>query len=137
MDYDYIEINDGWFFKLSSKSFVHCPFDASDLGKISPRCYKDFDLGTDCDGGHFASSIHNSFPELEKKINFLNKFYQCLLCFQFPHKVPRLVTVGKNYHIFFIVSLHFNVLWNIGATDQCQGGSELRGKSLKINFTRF
>ncbi|XP_066922183.1 uncharacterized protein [Clytia hemisphaerica] len=72
MDYDYIEVNGGWFFKFSTESFVQC------------------------DGGCFTTSVENSFPELRERVNFLNKFYQCLLCFQFPHKVPRIVTSGSN-----------------------------------------
>ncbi len=96
-DYDYIEVNNGSFFKLSSKTFVECPFDEDQFGKLAPRCYKNFDVGTDCDGGVFATSVDNSFEDLKEKIAFLNKFYQCLLCFQFPHKVPRLVTIGKTF----------------------------------------
>ena len=29
-----------------------------------------------------------------ERISFLNKFYQCLLCHQLPHKVRKLVVVG-------------------------------------------
>ena len=97
VDYDYIEVNDGWFLKLSSRSFVRSPFRPEQFGKMAPRCYKDFTVGTVCDGGVFADSIVNSFPELGTRVNFLNKFYQCLLCFQFPHKVPRVLTVGKTF----------------------------------------
>ena len=47
-----------------------------------------------CDGGYFAASVLNSFPDLMERISFLNKFYQCLLCHQLPHKVRKLVVVG-------------------------------------------
>uniref|UniRef100_A0A7M5XD39 Uncharacterized protein n=3 Tax=Clytia hemisphaerica TaxID=252671 RepID=A0A7M5XD39_9CNID len=95
-DYDYIEIAEGWFFKLSSRQFVECPFTAEDFGKVSPRTYSNFRRGTVCDGGFFAESVNNSFPELREKVQFLNRMYQCMLCHQFPHKVPRLTTVGDN-----------------------------------------
>ena len=47
-----------------------------------------------CDGGYYATSVLNSFPVLMERISFLNKFYQCLLCHQLPHKVRKLVVVG-------------------------------------------
>ncbi|XP_066934470.1 uncharacterized protein [Clytia hemisphaerica] len=96
MDYDYIEVDGGWFFKFSTKGFVKGPFHEEELGKIAPRCYKNFDCNAECDSGCFATSVENSFPELRERVNLLNKFYQCLLCFQFPHKVPRIVTSGSN-----------------------------------------
>ena len=36
----------------------------------------------------------NSFPEPEIRVNFLNKFYQCLMAGHMPHKVTKLVVHG-------------------------------------------
>lgn len=82
------------YLKLSSRRFVACPFTADEYGKVSPRAFKEFKFGTQCDGGYFATSIENSFPEIDEKVEFLNKLYQCLLCNQLQHKVRKLVVVG-------------------------------------------
>ena len=79
---------------MSSRAFVACPFDETDFGVKSPRCYQDFDTSRECDGGYFATSVCNSFPLMVERVNFVNKFYQCLLCHQLPHKVRKLVVVG-------------------------------------------
>ena len=43
----------------------------------------------------FSSSVINTFPELVSRVNFLNKMYQCLLCFQLSHKTRKLVVVSE------------------------------------------
>ena len=82
--------------KLSSRQFVKCPFNDEDFGKISPRSFQPFRTRDLCnvDGSYFADSVINSFPDIIERVNFLNKFYQCLLCFQLPHKTRKLVVVG-------------------------------------------
>ena len=45
---------------------------------------------------YFSSSIINSFPDVGDRARFLNKFYQCFLCQQLPHKVRKLVVVGAS-----------------------------------------
>ena len=83
--------------KLSSRCIVKTPLEASDIGKVSPRIYCDFTLKrTSGDGGYFSHSILNSFPEVPKRVEFLNKFYQCLLYGQLPHKAKKLVVCGAN-----------------------------------------
>ena len=71
-----------------------CPFSPEDFGVVSPRAFKPFVVGTPCDGGFFATAIDNSFPDIDEKVEFLNKFYQCLLCKKLPHKTRKLVVVG-------------------------------------------
>ena len=83
--------------KLSSRCIVKTPLEASDIGKVSPRIYCDFILTrTSGHGGYFSHSILNSFPEVPKRVEFLNKFYQCLLYGQLPHKSKKLVVCGAN-----------------------------------------
>ena len=94
-NYDYIEVLNNRYFKLSSRQFVSCPFNEDDFGKVSPRLFQNFQTGTHCDGGFFASSVFNSFPEIEQRVEFLNKFYQCFLYKQLPHKVPKLLCTGE------------------------------------------
>ena len=36
----------------------------------------------------------NSFPNIKTRVNFLNKFYQCLMASKMPHKVRKLVVAG-------------------------------------------
>ena len=92
-----IEINGGKCVKLSSRCIVKTPLEASDIGKVSPRIYCDYTLKrTSGDGGYFSHSIINSFPEVPKRVEFLNKFYQCLLYGQLPHKAKKLVVCGAN-----------------------------------------
>ena len=64
---------------------------------MSPKIYCDFTLKrTSGDGGYFSHSILNSFPEVPKRVEFLNKFYQCLLYGQLPHKAKKLIVCGVN-----------------------------------------
>ena len=96
-DPDLIEVNDGKSFKLSSRCFVVTPLKVEDIGKISPRCYQDFDVGiSSTDGGCFRTSVENSFPNIKQRTKFLNKFYQCMLYKQLPQKAKKLVVHGDN-----------------------------------------
>ena len=47
-------------------------------------------------GGYFADSVVNSFPDRALRMNFLVKFYQCLLAGQLPLKTPKLCLVGPS-----------------------------------------
>ena len=92
-----IEINGGKCVKLSSRCIVKTPLEVGDIGKVSPRIYCDYTLKrTSGDGGYFSQSIINSFPKVPKRVEFLNKFYQCLLYGQLPHKAKKLVVCGAN-----------------------------------------
>ena len=71
-----------------------CPYKASDVGRISPRIFKDLAKLVDVSGGPFGKAIDNSFPEIEDKMKFIVKFYQCLLAFQLPPKTKKLTLVG-------------------------------------------
>ena len=93
---DFIEINNGRMLKLSSRQFVRIPHSQFVEGKIVPRCYVDYDLTRRSgDGGYFATSIVNSFPDILDQVNFVNKLYQCFLFGQLPHKATKLVVVGE------------------------------------------
>ena len=82
---------------LSSRCIIKTPLEASDIGKVSARIYSDFTLKrTIGDGGYFSQSIINSFPEVPKCVEFLNKFFQCFLYGQLPHKAKKLVVCGAN-----------------------------------------
>ena len=94
-DYDIIECLNNKFYKLSSRQFIKCPYKKEDFGKISPRCFTTFDVRKPGDGGFFASSVLNSFPDIKIQVQFLNRFYQCLLFNQLPHKTRKLVCVGE------------------------------------------
>ena len=96
IDYDLIEVLDGKCLKLSSRQFVDTPLGDEDKGKISPRCFKEYKIDGSEDGGYFSTSIINSFPDVETRTLFLNKFYQCLLFGQLPHKATKLVVCGDS-----------------------------------------
>lgn len=96
IDYDFIEVSDNRYLKLSSRAFVGCPFDEEEFGFISPRAFQVFDSSKNYDGGFFRNAIQEWFPNLEDKVDFLNKFYQCLLVHQLPHKTRKMVLVGES-----------------------------------------
>ena len=54
-----------------------------------------YDPNKDPDTGHFKDRVLNSFPDLEVRIKFLNKFYQCLLAHRMEQKVRKLVVHGS------------------------------------------
>ena len=60
----------------------------------SPRAYIPFDSTSEPDAKYFKEGIMNSFPEPEIRVNFLNKFCQCLMAGCMPHKVKKLVVHG-------------------------------------------
>ena len=63
-------------------------------GKLSPRSFVRYDCCTPPEPLYFREGILNSFADDDVRARFLNKFYQCLLAFQMPHKVRKLVVVG-------------------------------------------
>ena len=82
-------------FSISDRDLIECPIDLKDIGIISPRALAPYyDSGKDPAPLYFKESIENSFPNLATRINFLNKYYQCLTLNKFPHKCPKLVVAG-------------------------------------------
>ena len=43
---------------------------------------------------YFKDAILNSFPDDDVRVNFLNKFYQCLMAGRMPRTVRKLVVHG-------------------------------------------
>lgn len=39
--------------------------------------------------------MESCFPDLTERVRFCNKFFQCFLCWQLPHKIRKLVVVGE------------------------------------------
>ena len=112
--WDLIEVKDDIFFSISNRDFTECPIDLKDIGLISPRAFAPYyDSNEDPTTLYFKESIENSFPNLATRINFLNKYYQCLTLNKFPHKCPKLVVagpsdLGKNY-LYFYQLLHLDI----------------------------
>ena len=94
-DWDLIEVQDEYCFSVRKRDFIECPIDTKDIGIVSPRAYApNYNSKEDPVPLYFKESIENSFPNLATRINFLNKYYQCLTVGQFPHKCPKLVVAG-------------------------------------------
>ena len=93
-DVNLIEVSNGYCFCIKSRKFIECPIPESMKGKESPRSFVPYDCSTPPEPGYFRDGILNSFAEDDVRVRFLNKFYQCLLAFQMPHKVRKLVLVG-------------------------------------------
>ena len=73
---------------------MSCPFSSDDLRKISPRTFVAYDPPTPIEPKYFKEGIHNSFPDLNEQIQFLNNYYQCLMAHRMPHKIRTLVVWG-------------------------------------------
>ena len=91
-NWDLIEVKDGYCFSISKRDFIECSIETRDIVKISPRVHAPYyNCKEETVHLYFQQSIENSFPNLSTKINFLNKYYQCLTVNKFPHKCPKLV----------------------------------------------
>ena len=53
-----------------------------------------FDPSTPSEPKYFKEEILSSFPDLNERIQFLNKYYQCLMAHRMPHKILKLVVWG-------------------------------------------
>ena len=94
LDFDLIEVLDGKCLTISQRKFIDIPFTKQDFRNKSPRTYIPFDSTSQPDPKFFKEGILNSFPDPETRLNFLNKFYQCLMAGKMPHKVRKLVVHG-------------------------------------------
>ena len=95
-DMDLIEVAEptGMCFKISQRCFKEGCIQEEQVGKLSPRMYAPYDSNKIPDPTYFKEAIFNSFPTVKCRANFLNKFYQCLMCGKMPHKIPKLVVCG-------------------------------------------
>jgi hypothetical protein len=93
-DVDLIEVANGFCFSIRNRRFIPCPIAESMCGKMSPRAFVPYDCSTPPDPGYFRQAILNSFEDPTIRVNFLNKFYQCLVAYRMPHKVRKLVVAG-------------------------------------------
>ena len=78
--FNFVEVNCGYCFKISKRKFVSCPLSSKDFRKISPRTFVAYDPSTPPEPKYFKEGILNSFPDLNERIQFLNKCYQCHCC---------------------------------------------------------
>ena len=80
-------------FLVNQREFV--PIDESKYnGLLTPRAYQEYDCQTKPQARHLEESLVNSFPVLEDRVEFLNKFYQCLLADKMPHKARKMLCSG-------------------------------------------
>ncbi len=91
---DLIEVSNGFFFQISRRTFIANAIPEAMIGKVSPRAFVPYDCSTPPIPRYFEQGILNSFPDVNVRINFLNKFYQCLCGSNMPHKIKRLVLAG-------------------------------------------
>ena len=96
LDLDLIEVLDRKSLRISQRKFIDIPFTQQDFRYKSPRTYIPFDSTSEPDAKYFKEATMNSFPKPEIRVNFLNKFYRCLIAGRMPHKVKKLVVHGPN-----------------------------------------
>ena len=89
-DYNLIEVSNGFCFYISQRAFVSNAINESQIGKLSPRAYVSYDCSSSPRPGYFREGVLNSFPNEEVRLNFLNKFFQCLVPFKMPQKTRKL-----------------------------------------------
>ena len=93
-DLNLIEVSNGFCFSISDRAFLPDPIHESMIGKVSPRAYVPYECSAAPQPHHFREGILNSFPERLVRVQFLNKFYQCLLAHKMPQKTRKLVVTG-------------------------------------------
>ena len=89
----YIRSHDGYE-QLSAQITCQRLFERKSLRERTPRAFVPYDCSTPPEPSHFRYAILNFFEEPVTRVNFLNKFYQCLLASRMPHKVSKFVVVG-------------------------------------------
>ncbi len=87
-------MSNGFFFQISRRTFIANAIPEAMIGKVSPRAFVPYDCSTPPIPRYFEQGILNSFPDVDVRINFLNKFYQCLCGSNMPHKIKKLVLAG-------------------------------------------
>ena len=93
-DLDLIEVSDGFCFSVKSRNFIACPVSEAMRRKWSPGAFVVYDCSTPPQPQYFEEGILNSFPDVDVRVECLNKLYQCFLAFKMPQKVRKLVVVG-------------------------------------------
>ena len=93
-DLDLIEVSNGFCFSISKRAFIANAIPSSKIGKLSPRAFVPYDCSTPPQPIYFQEGVPNSFPGEEERVNFLNKFYQCLFASKMPQKTRKLVVAG-------------------------------------------
>ena len=94
LDLDLVEVLNGKSLKISERKFICTPLQENDFRKTSPRMFILYESSAEPDAKFFKQGILNSFPDPEIRVNFPNKFCQCLMAGKMPHKVRKLVVHG-------------------------------------------
>ena len=93
-DLDLIEVSNDYCFRISTRQFERSVPPADGLAIVSPRAYLPYNPSTQPQPGFFRDGVLNCFPRNEIRVNFLNKYYQCLVACRMPQKVRKLVVAG-------------------------------------------
>ena len=79
----------GKCFKISERRFIDTPLKEEDFQKVSPRMFIEYNPDVEPEPLYFREGILNSFPEEKVRARFLNKFYECLMAGNMPHKTRK------------------------------------------------
>ena len=93
-DFNLIEVSNGFCFAITTRAFLRNAVRESQICKLSPRAYIPYDCSSPPEPAYFCQGICNSFPDEHVRLNFLNKFFQCLLAHKIPQKTRKLVVAG-------------------------------------------
>ena len=65
INYDLIEVKEGWCFWISQRKFVLYPIGHNDIGKESPRAFIDYEHTKEPSPGYFKEILNNSLNQTE------------------------------------------------------------------------
>lgn len=65
IDYDLIEVNDGFCWSVRRRAFVENPIETPQIGKLSPRCFCAYDPSKEADPMYFREILESSLSASE------------------------------------------------------------------------
>ena len=94
INYDLIEVNEGWCLSISQRKFVLNPIKETDIGRESPRAFVEFDHTKEPDPGYFKQILENSLNQLEMA-HFAEYYVRLLNCRIKQHKEKVMCLIGE------------------------------------------
>lgn len=94
INYDLIEVKEGWCFSISQRKFVLHPIGHNDIGKESPRAFIDYEHTKVPNPGYFKEILSNSLSQTEIE-HFCEYYVRLLNCGIKQHKERVLCLIGQ------------------------------------------
>ena len=97
VDYNLIEVNDGWCWSIKERRFLENAVKDKDIGHVTPRAFSRYDPKKEAEPKYFKEILENSLPEAEIEM-FCEDFLRLLNHDQKRHKdkVPCLIGAANS-----------------------------------------